>query len=401
MSGNFQKKRLKNGITVLHEARSLPLVSISITNKFGAICETEKIKGIAHVIEHLVFTGTKTRTHEDISREIEKKGGILNAFTSQDVTSFWFKLPSEHVFAGLDILTDILNNPVFEKKKFEKEKKVILEEIKMYHDSPQRHVNDKIEENLYSKPFGIGIAGTAKTVSSIQRDFALDFYKKNYNPRNYIVSVVGKVDFKKICEYLEKNFKANSFIPKIQKFSKINKNSVEERSGIDQAHLILATHAPKITDDEYYALELMDTYLAHGMSSQLFLEIREKRGLAYSVKSSISTEKNYSYYSIYVGTTKKAVNEVKSLIIQGFKDVEKMTEKDLREGKEMLIGLKRVYAEESSNVMNSLMFQELADKAENYYKYELNVSKVKLAEIKKLAPRLIEKYSTAAIVPKD
>ena len=116
---------------VIFEKRELPVVSFAISNRFGALFEESKIKGISHFIEHLVFTGTKTRTHEDISREIEKKGGILNAFTANEVTSFYFKLPSKHLFSGLDILTDMLNNPVFEKEKFEKEKKVILEEIKM------------------------------------------------------------------------------------------------------------------------------------------------------------------------------------------------------------------------------------------------------------------------------
>ena len=136
----FQKKKLKNGLTVLHEFRDLPLVSVSITNPFGAAFEKSEEKGIAHFIEHLVFTGTKTRTHEDISREIEKKGGILNAFTAHEVTSFWFKLPSEHIFSGLEILADLLNNPIFEKTKFEKEKRVILEEIKLYKDNPQHAV---------------------------------------------------------------------------------------------------------------------------------------------------------------------------------------------------------------------------------------------------------------------
>ena len=115
----FLKRKLKNGMVVLMEKRELPLVSASITNRFGGSYENSKIKGIAHFIEHLVFTGTKTRSHEDISREIEKKGGILNAFTANEITSFWFKLPSEHIFSGFDILVDLLNNPIFDPVKFE------------------------------------------------------------------------------------------------------------------------------------------------------------------------------------------------------------------------------------------------------------------------------------------
>ena len=188
---NFFKKKLKNRMVVLFEKRELPLVCVSITNRFGGAYENSEIKGIAHFIEHLVFTGTKTRTHEDISREIEKKGGILNAFTSNEITSFYFKMPSEHLFSGLDILVDILKNPKFDKEKFEKEKKVILEEIKMYKDDPQKHVFEKIEEVMFEKPFGEGVIGSVETVSALDRDFVYEFYKKAYSPENYIVSVVG------------------------------------------------------------------------------------------------------------------------------------------------------------------------------------------------------------------
>jgi predicted Zn-dependent peptidase len=393
------RKKLSNGITVIMEPRDLPLVSLSITNMFGAAFEESKIKGIAHFIEHLVFTGTKSRSHEDISREIEKKGGILNAFTSQDVTSYWFKLPNEHVFSGLDILTDMLNNATFEKRKFEKEKKVIIEEIKMYHDMPQRHIHDKIEENLYKKPFGEGVIGSVKTVSDLDRDFVADYFSKHYNPENYIVTIVGNADFKNICQYLEKTFKSKNLTFKPKKIEKQNKDSLEERAGIDQAHFMLAFHAPLATEPSHAHLEVLDAHLASGMSSRLFLEIREKRGLAYTVRSYLSTEKHYSYYAIYVGTTKEAIPEVKKLILQEFNHAAtQMTDQNLKEAKERLIGLKKVSSEESSSVMNELVFEELSNKAEDYYSYEKRINSVTLEDVKKIA--LIKKYSTAAIVPK-
>ncbi|MBS3088986.1 insulinase family protein [Candidatus Pacearchaeota archaeon] len=395
---NFQKKKLKNGITVLHEQRDLPVVAVSITNPFGGACEESEIKGIAHVIEHLLFTGTKTRTHEDISREIEKKGGILNAFTAQQVTSFWFKLPSEHIFAGLDILTDMLNNPAFPKEKFEKEKKVILEEIKMYHDNPRMSIMEQIEKNLYDKPFGELIIGSKETVSAIDRDFLMKYFKKMYNPKNFIVTLVGKADFKKVCDYLEKNFHPSDGTPEIKPIKKLNKETTEARPGIDQAHLVFAVHAPKASHPDYPALEVLDAYLADGMSSKLFLEIREKRGLAYAVKSDIETEKDYSHYTIYVGTTKQAIPEVKKLILEGFEDVKNMTEKDLEEAKERVIGLNRISKEESVNVMSELMFAELTTKAEDYYTQEKKINAVDLEQVKSLAK--INSYSAAVIVPK-
>ncbi|OIO81508.1 hypothetical protein AUJ84_01030 [Candidatus Pacearchaeota archaeon CG1_02_32_132] len=398
---NFQKYKLKNGITLLFEKRNLPIISLSISNSFGASSESEKIKGIAHFIEHLLFTGTKTRSHEDISREIEKRGGILNAFTSNDITSYWFKLPSEHLFTGLDILIDMLKNPLFEEKKFEKEKKVILEEIKMYHDMPQRHIYDKIVENLYGKPFGLGVIGTKETVSSLKRDFVFEYFKKNYSSENYIITLVGSADIKKVCEYLESKFKPeNKSLNKIE-IKKINKESIEERSGLDQAHFMLAVHAPLATDPKRYVLEVLDAYLASGMSSRLFLEIREKRGLAYAIRSSYELEKNYAYYGIYVGTTKPALKEVKELILEEFKNVDKMTKKDLEEAKERLIGLRKVSSEESVNVMNELVFAELSTgSAEEYYKQEEKIKTVTLEQVKTLAKDIIKTYSTAIIAPK-
>ena len=396
---NFFRRKLKNGINVIMEKRDLPVVSLSITNRFGAGYEKSEIKGIAHFIEHLIFTGTKKRTSEEISREIEKRGGILNAFTSHEVTSFWFKLPSEHLFFGLDVLKDILTNTLFNKEKFDKEKKVIIEEIKMYHDEPRSHAFEMIEKNLFEPSFGDLVIGSKETVEGLERDFVADYFRKNYNPRNFIVTVVGNVNFDEICEYFEKNFEANeSEVGKIE-IKKKNGESVEKRRDIDQAHVVFAAHAPLKGDKRHYALEILNAYLAGGMSSKLFVEIREKRGLAYAVRGDIVSEKNYSYYVIYVGTTKEAFEEVKNLILQGIKDVEKMGEDELKESKEKIIGLKRISLEESSNVMNDLMFEELVGKAEDYYDYDNQINAVKLNDIKKLAKEFAKEYSFASVVP--
>jgi len=397
----FMKKKLGNGITVIMEKRALPVVALSITNRYGGAHESSEIKGVAHFIEHLLFTGTENRSHEDISRAIEKKGGVLNAFTSHDVTSYWFKMPSEHVFAGLDILIDMLKNPKFDSEKFEKEKKVILEEIKMYRDNPRSRAFERMEMNLFEKPFGELIIGSAETVSALERDFVADLFRKVYNPANYIVTIVGDADFDKVCDHLEKEFESNEAKSEIIEVRKKNAESVEERPGIDQAHFVFAFHAPLITDNDYATLEVLDAYLADGMSSRLFLEIREKRGLAYAVKSSIDAEKNYAFYTIYVGTKKEAIPEVKKIILDEIAKIESMTEEDLKEAKERVIGLDKVKSEESSSVMNELMFYELVGDVNMYYKREERVNKVNLEDVKRLAKSSIEQgYSTSAVVPK-
>jgi len=396
----FIKRKLKNGITVLFEKRDLPLVCYSVSNPFGGAYETSSIKGVAHLFEHLLFTGTKTRTHEEISGEIEKKGGVLNAFTAQEVTTYFFKLPSEHINAGIEIIHDILKNPTFDPEKLEKEKKVVIEEIKMYHDDPERRAYELLESALYESPFGEGITGSAQTVNALTRDKIINIFKENYSPENFIVTVVGEADIKKICDRLEKDFKPSNKNYSPIPIKKKNQNVKEERVGIDQAQFVIGMHAPQ-EDKKQKALEVLNAYLAGGMSSKLFLEIREKHGLAYTVRGSIEREKNYSYYSIYVGTTKEALEKVKSMIIQGFKDVEKMTEKELLDSKQRLTGKRRVATEESINAMNNLIFEEISTgKAEDYYKYDQKIGEVKLGEVKAIAKELIKNYSTSIVCPK-
>ena len=179
-----------------------------------------------------------------------------------------------------------------------------------------------------------------------------------------------------------------------------NEESIEERDGIDQAHFLIGMHAPLLGSKEYFALEVLNAYLADGMSSKLFLKIREEKGLAYSVRGSINTEKHYSYYTIYVGTRKEAIAEVKKLILEGFDNIDKMNEQELKEAQQQLIGYKKVSSEDSSNVMNELLGAELAGGAEHYYDHEKKIMAVKLDDVKKLAKGLIKEYSVAAIVPK-
>ena len=398
---NFEKRVLSNGITILFEERELPLVCYSISNPFGGAHETSDIKGVAHLFEHLLFTGTKTRTQEELSKEIEKRGGILNAFTAQDVTTYWCKVPSEDIEIAMEILHDVLKNPSFNHEKIEKEKRVVLEEIKMFHDDPERHAYELIESAMYEKPFGEGILGSAKTVAALTREKIMHVFNEKYSPENFVVTIVGKADIDKICRKLEADFS-----PKNKKYGAVrinqkNQHVTEERAGIDQAQFVWATHT-SLDEKQRYALEILSIYLAGGMSSKLWLEIREKHGLAYNVRGSIEREKNYSYFSIYAGTTKEAVSKVKDLIIKGIQDVEKMTEQELAEAKQRLTGLRRVATEESINTMQKLIFTEISTgNAEEYYNYEKEIGKVTLAQVKALSKDLLRNYSTATIVPKD
>ncbi len=398
MMPEFYKTKLKNGLTVLFEKRKLPVVSVSANVKYGSAYESMKNKGISHFIEHLAFKGTKKRSHDEIAGEIEKKGGILNAFTSEEHTSFWNKLPSKYLKEGLNIASDLVLNPKFAGKEFEKEKNVILEEIKMYHDNPRIYVIEKIKELLYKKPFGASGAGTIKSLKPITRKHVAELFKDFYTTDSMILAVVGDADWEEVLEF-------GQIFPKTKrklvehKPVKINSELVEIRRGIDQAHFMFGFHIPTLKDKARHDYEIMLTYLAGGMSSVLFKEIREKRGLAYAVKGEADIGGNYGYAAVYVGAVKEKLKEIKQIILKEIRNLKSIKKAEVEETKEQLIGLKNLLAEDSTNVMNFLVQEEIGRNAEEYYKYEDRIKAIKLEDIRRLSK--LKKFSTFSLVPEN
>ncbi|MFW5847144.1 MAG: M16 family metallopeptidase [Nanoarchaeota archaeon] len=398
---DFFKRTLKNGMTVLFEKRDLPVVSLSFAVKAGAVNEKLEEKGISHFIEHMLYKGTPKRKTQDIAEEIERVGGDLNGFTSQEIVAFWCKMPSEKISIGLEVLSDLIKNPLFDEKEFEKERKVIFEEIKMYKDNPRLHVFDKISENLYEGTLGKHIAGDFETMNSITRDFMVDKFKKWFQPKNLILCVVGNANFEKLCGFVEKNFSygnSDEEIPE-QEIKKINKTETEKRTGIDQANMVFAFH---LNSEEEYAARILNSFMAEGLSSRLFSEIREKRNLAYSVKGEVDVGKRYAYSMVYVGTKKESIEEIKKIILKEYKKFSKeFNEKQLQEIKEQLIGNYKISMEDSRDQMINLLGSEIKNKAEDFYEFEKEISKVKLENVIKISKRAYEKFSFYALIPED
>ena len=398
---NFHKKVLKNGMTVLYEERKgSGVVSIAFAARQGGINESLDEKGISHYMEHMVFKGTTNRTAKQISEEIEKNGGILNAFTEEEVTAFWCKIPSNKVDIGLDVLSDMLLNPLFDQKELDKERRVIFEEMKMRRDRPDIYVIDKIQNLLYNGTLGQDIIGTEKSMMSITQDKIRDKFKKVYGSENMLLCVVGDSNFKKLCDFCEKTFKKSGFtIPELA-FEIKDEQKVEKRKGIDQINMILAYHAPNARSKDSYVAQTLSCVLVGGMSSRLFQEIREKRNLAYSVRGGYSGGKKYGYNTIFVGTSPGNMEKVKVLILEEFKKVQKdINEKELNQVKEQLIGNSRISHEDSQGQMMDLLFNEIWDKAERSYEYEENIKKVKLEDVRKFAA--LDSYSFIALVPEE
>jgi len=403
MKENFKKKVLKNGLTILFEKRDLPVVSVAFGIRAGGVNESLEEKGISHFIEHMLYKGTPTRNAKQIAEQIEKNGGELNGFTSEEITGYWCKMPSEKFSIALGVLSDMVKNPKFDKTEMEKERLVIFEEIKMRRDNPQIFVFDKIFESLYTGTLGKDLIGTEKTMNSIDRKKIVEKFEKIYKPNNMILCVVGDVNFNDVIKFAEKNFfdSSGEEVPE-QKFDLKTGVKVEERLGLDQANLIFAYHVPVSLDKSNFTAKVLSAITAEGMSSRLFSEIREKRNLAYSIKGGSDINKRFAYNFVYVGTMKENVEQVKKLILQEFEKVSKeLDEKELAEAKQQLIGHYKISMEDSQNQLIELLAAEVHGKAEDFYEFEENIKKVKLKDVKEMASKITDgNYSFFALVPK-
>lgn len=396
---DFFKTKLSNGVTILFENRRNSTVStIMVGFRIGSSHETFLKKGIAHFVEHNLFKGSVNRTQQEISSGIEKKGGILNGFTGEEITAYWAKIPAEHTRYALDILSDMALNPKFSIDEMNKERKVILEEIKMYHDNPQLFVVDELKKRLYSKPFNIGGLGTSRTVNNLSHE-DLKKWHSFYNTKNLIISIAGKVNLNEITQYLNNlKIKNNLKIPK-PIIKKTYSQKIFSRKGIDQAHICLGFHVPSMASKEKYALDLFNTILGKGMSSLLFQEIREKRGLVYSIHSFVDSEKNYGYLAICAGTDKKKIKEVKEKSIKMIREVKKINPVDFEQAKEQCMGFWEVANEKTDNVARSLLFNEISSKAEDHYEYIEKIKNLKIKNIAKFSK--VKKYGLSALIPRN
>jgi predicted Zn-dependent peptidase len=403
MKENFKKKVLKNGMTVIFEKRDVPVVSLAFVVKQGGIHEDLEEKGISHFIEHMLYKGTNTRNSRQISFEIEKNGGILNGFTGDELTAFWCKLPSDKLNVGLEVLTDILKNSIFEEKEIEKERKVIFEEMDLYKDNPRLYIFNEIQKCLYGGNLSVDLIGTKETMGKVDREKMVKKFEEVYVSENMFLCLVGDANFENLLDFCEKNFLPRKAIVNSPKIIKKNEIKVEERKGVDQANLVLAYHVPILGEKNNFASKVLGYLMAEGMSSRLFSEIREKRNLAYGVKQGHESNKNFAYNWIYVGTRKENVEEVKKLILEEFLKVSKeLDEKELDEVKQQILGNYKISMEESVSQMEALLHCEIVSKAEDFYDFENNISNVTLEEVKELASIVREgNYSFFALIPEE
>jgi predicted Zn-dependent peptidase len=401
MKNKFHRKILKNGMTLIFEKRELPVLSIALATRCGSGSEKLSEKGISHFIEHMLFKGTKKRTSEEIHKEIEDKGADHNAFTSKEITAAWMKIPSKYLEFSIEILSDLFFNSVFEKSEVEKERGAILEEIKMYHDDPLRHVLINLEEKMYKGAFGVTGLGTSESVKKLKQEDLVKRYKETFFTGNFILSVVGDADFNELIKLCEKYFKKGT--GKQTKIS-VNKRFIdktEKRSSLKQAHVAFGVHFPNSKSKNRYDARVFHSIFSEGASSKIYKEIREKRGLAYAVVGMLDQAKYYGEEIIYVGTMPEKLNEIKKIISEEFYKMAYIKDNEVECAKKRLIDSKIIEREDSRNTMMELLFEELSGNSGNFYDFEKNISKVTLKGVRSLSKKTKKEFCFFSLVPEN
>ena len=341
-------------------------VSISFYVGAGSRYEGPEEAGISHFVEHLCFKGTRKRpTAKEISEAIEGIGGLINAATDRELTTYWCKVPARHFGLALDLLADVVQNAVFDPVEVEKERQVILEELSMTYDIPSYRVDLLIDEVMWpDHPLGRDVGGTRESVQGITRDMLYDYFQKQYTAPNLVVSIAGNVTHKEAVDALSTHFNERSshqpdpWIP-MEDVQSAPILRVERRKS-EQAHICIAVKGFSSTHPDRYAMDLLNTVLGEGMSSRLFLELREKQGLAYDVHTTSTHLKDCGSLITYAGVDPKNAKQAISQILQEMHKIKDgVPEDELHKAKEFLKGRLVLRMEDSRSVAAWLGAQEL------------------------------------------
>ena len=304
---------LKSGLTLITDyIDTVETVSVGMWNKVGARNEYENVNGVAHLLEHMAFKGTHNRSALDIAKEVEMVGGAVNAYTSREVTAYYMKVLKEDISLSIDIISDILQNSAFDPKELDRERGVILQEIGMYLDTPDDVVFDKWQEMAYpNQPMGRSILGKNEIIKTISRDQVEGFMKGFYRPDRMVFSVSGNFEENKVIELVEKYFHKlpqgkEDHSPK----SMYQGGEFREEKDLEQVNMILGFEGVDFYSNLYYPTAVYSTVLGSSMSSRLFQEIREKRGLVYSISSYTSSFSDSGIFGVYAGTGEKEIMEL-------------------------------------------------------------------------------------------
>jgi predicted Zn-dependent peptidase len=339
-------------------------VSIGVWLTRGSRHESADQSGIAHFVEHMLFKGTAARTAEDIAQAIDSIGGQLDAFTAKEYASYYIKVLDEHLPLAMDILADIVRNPAFSDEDIEREKKVVVEEIKMVEDTPDDLVHELFTQGFWENhPLGRPILGTRETVESFDATVLRKYFRQAYTAQNLIVSAVGNLEHERVRALVDDKFgslvadgepfgeQAPSVVPKV----------LIRNKELEQSHICVGVSSYPQNHDDRYASYLLNTLLGGSMSSRLFQNVREKRGLAYAVFSGLSAYRDAGSFTVYAGCSNEAVEQVIDLVVEELRGVKQapVPVAELQRAKDHLKGSLMLSLENTASRMSHLARQEI------------------------------------------
>lgn len=404
---SIRKEVLENGLTVLTEKIDhIRSISLGVWLKKGSRHETGVDAGIFHFIEHMLFKGTEKRNAFEVAKIIDSIGGYTDAFTSKENTCFYAKLLDEHLPIILELFSDILIRPKFDQEDIERERKVILEEIKMVEDTPSDLVHELLLENFWPEhALGRPILGTTDTVNAATREQIIDCFKRNYIPSNMVVSAAGNIDHGRLVEAIRDRFRlegSNGSHPEPGPAVKPQSALVvRSKKDLEQAHVCIGMMAHDCHHPDRYTAGIMNVILGGSMSSRLFQRIREERGLCYTVYSSINSFQDTGYVSIYAGTGKETLKTAIELILEECRIIAQnpLEKEELEHAKNHLKGSLMLGLESSSNRMFNLAKNDI------YYGRQISaeeilekISEVTLDDIQRVAKDLFLNVPCAIVV---
>src|SRR5437016_1008375 len=403
---NIRREVLPNGLTVItEEMQHIRSISVGIWVKTGSRDEDPQWNGISHFIEHMVFKGTKHRTAEDIARQVDSIGGNMDAFTAKECICFNVKVLDEHLPVAVDVLSDLVLNPVFAVEDIGRERGVILEEIKMDEDNPAYLVHEIFTQNFWKDhPLGKPILGTRDTVRKFEQPVVLNSYTQRFAPENLIVSAAGSLDHGRFVELVAKHFQhmkpfKNGFHSQPPKV--VPRIVMRNKKALEQVQICIGVPSYPIAHEKRYASYVLNTLLGGGMSSRLFQNIRERQGLAYAIYSDLNPYRDTGCLSVYAGTSRESAGKVVQSIVSEFRKLktETVPPEELRRAKDQLKGSLMLSLESSTARMSNLARQGMY--FDRFYTLDELIEKIEGVtdeELKELAEQFFHTDSIAVTV---
>jgi predicted Zn-dependent peptidase len=395
---NLRRTILPNGLILLTERMEyMRSVAMGVWIKSGSRCEAAETNGISHFVEHMLFKGTRSRTAQHIAREMDSIGGNLDAFTGKETICFNVKSLAEHVPIALDVLADLVLNPVFDLTDIERERGVILEEIKIDEDNPDVLVHELFTQAFWKDhPLGWPILGTSATVAGLNQRSLVDYHSDRFHGGNMIFAAAGNLDHDDFAETIAVKFSTLAGGATLHELPapKAEARIVQRnKKSLEQVQICLGLPAPPITDESRYATLILNTVLGGGMSSRLFQTIREERGMAYSIYSDLSPYRDTGTLCVYAGTSAGKALEVVDLILDEFRKLkqEPLSGEELTRAKDQVKGNILMGLESSNARMANLARQEM-------YFHEFitvdeiiaRINEVSAAQVQTMAQRLFD-----------